>query len=57
MPVQLHTATSNETEALIALLMDAEEGEERIYRTVTDPAHTNYLAYNGDQVLRYEVEE
>ena len=47
---------------VVELLRDADEGEERIYATVSDEAHTTYVAREGESVIgaatmRWEKDE
>ncbi|MDQ2905379.1 MAG: GNAT family N-acetyltransferase [Chloroflexota bacterium] len=51
MPITLHVAHANETEALVPLLLAADEGEARIRATLADEMHTTYAAREGAQLI------
>lgn len=48
MQVILHPITTVETESIIAMLHDAEEGEERIRAAVLNEANISYGAFDGE---------
>ncbi len=51
MPIILRPITISETESIVAMLQDAEEGEERIRAAVMDAANTNYAAFNSNMLV------
>ncbi|MDQ2717395.1 MAG: GNAT family N-acetyltransferase [Chloroflexota bacterium] len=51
MPVTLHVAHANEIEALVPLLLAADEDEARIRATLADKMHTTYAARDGAQLI------
>lgn len=60
MPLQL--VASENLQKLTAILKDADEGMERILRTIEDDAHTSYLALDasvcvGAVVMRWQPDE
>jgi GNAT superfamily N-acetyltransferase len=62
MPIHLQTVPAEETERLVPVLQDADEGLERIRATLANPAHTSYAALDGEMLIgaatmRWEVEE
>lgn len=62
MPVNLRPITTSETESIVAILQDAEEGEERIRAAVLDAANTSYSAFDdgtlvGAATLHWEQHE
>lgn len=62
MPIYLQTVPAEETERLVAVLRDADEGLERIRATLADAGHTSYAALDdealiGAATMRWELEE
>jgi GNAT superfamily N-acetyltransferase len=62
MPIHLQAVPIEETERLVPVLLDADEGLERIRATLADPAHTSYAALDGETLIgaatmRWEAEE
>jgi GNAT superfamily N-acetyltransferase len=62
MPIYLQAVPAEETERLIPILQDADEGLERIRATLADAAHTSYAALDsetliGAATMRWEAEE
>lgn len=60
--ITLRQITAAELEMAVALLRDADEGEERIRATVSDEAHTTCIAREGENVIgaatmRWEKDE
>jgi ribosomal protein S18 acetylase RimI-like enzyme len=51
MPVILRPITTSETESIVAMLRDAEEGEERIRAAVLNAANTSYGAFDGETLV------
>jgi ribosomal protein S18 acetylase RimI-like enzyme len=49
--ISLQQITPTEREMAVALLKDADEGEERIWATVSDETHTTYVAREGERVI------
>jgi ribosomal protein S18 acetylase RimI-like enzyme len=47
----LHEIALEETEKLVPVLLDADEDEERIRRTLADKGNTNYAAQEGDEYV------
>ncbi len=54
MPVILRPITASETESIVTMLRDAEEGEERIRAAVLDTANTSYGAFDGETLVGAE---
>lgn len=62
MPIRLQVVPAEETEQLVSVLQDADEGLERIRATLADAAHTSYAALDGEALIgaattRWEPEE
>jgi GNAT superfamily N-acetyltransferase len=62
MPIHLELVPAEQTERLVSVLQDADEGQERIRATLADPAHTSYAALEGAMLIgaattRWEPEE
>ena len=62
MPLRLEALPGSETLFLLPMLLDAEEGEERIRMTLLDPAYTAYAGWLDDQfvgaaVVRWEKDD
>jgi hypothetical protein len=51
MAVVLVEIASNQSEKLISILRDAEEGEERIRTALADEKNTDYAALEGKEVV------
>lgn len=51
MSLVIKQVTSNETMSLLPILLDAEEGEERIRTVLLDPTCTAYAARLDDQLI------
>jgi ribosomal protein S18 acetylase RimI-like enzyme len=51
MPLRLEAIPSHETLSLLPMLLDADEGEERIRAVLLDPACTAYTARLDDQLV------
>jgi ribosomal protein S18 acetylase RimI-like enzyme len=51
MTVVLNAIVTKETEKLIPILLDAEEGEERIRTAMADEKNTNYAALEGEELV------
>lgn len=51
MPLRLEALPSNETLLLLPMLLDADEGEERIRTVLLDPACTAYAGWLDDQLV------
>lgn len=51
MTLALHEIALEETEKLVPVLLDADEDEERIRRTLADKGNTNYAAQEGDEYV------
>lgn len=62
MPIYLQVVPAEETEQLVSVLQDADEGLERIRATLADAGHTSYAALDGEALIgaatmRWEPEE
>ena len=62
MPIRLQVVPTEETEQLVSVLQDADEGLERIRATLADAGHTSYAALDGEALIgaattRWEAEE
>lgn len=62
MPIRLQVVPAEETEQLVSVLQDADEGLERIRATLADTGHTSYAALDGEALIgaatmRWEAEE
>jgi hypothetical protein len=62
MPVILRPVTASETDTIVAMLQDAEEGEARIRAAVLDADNASYAAFDGNTMvgaatLRWEEHE
>lgn len=62
MPIRLQVVPAEETEQLVSVLQDADEGLERIRATLADAGHTSYAALDGEALIgaatmRWEAEE
>ena len=62
MSIYLQAMPVEETERLVPVLQDADEGLERIRATLADTAHTSYAALDGETLIgaatmRWEAEE
>ncbi len=61
MPLRIEPVPSQESLFLLPMLLEADEGEERIRTVLLDPAHTAYAAWLDDRhvgaaVVRWEKE-
>ena len=62
MPIHLQAVPAEETERLVSILQDADEGVERIRATLADTAHASYAALDDETLIgaattRWEAEE
>lgn len=62
MPIYLQAVPAEETEQLVSVLQDADEGLERIRATLANTGHTSYAALDGEALIgavttRWEPEE
>lgn len=62
MPIYLQVVPVENTEQLVSVLQDADEGQERIRATLADAAHISYAALDegrliGAATMRWEPEE
>ena len=51
MSLRLSPVAAHETESLVSLLLDADEGEARIRAALQDSANTNYVALAGNTIV------
>lgn len=62
MPIHLQATPPEAIDKLVPILLDADEGEDRVRATLADPAHSSYAALEGETLvgaatLRWELEE